>query len=894
LLRSLVKGDDFDETPKAENSESTRRPTLPTREAHAEDATPRLSELSALPETDFLERVQEFMGARYQEGYVKGIHDLDGAKILHALLSAHLSLQLARYDPAARACAAVYWHRFCPADVVALWTAKLNGFARRNEIFPGDPTQANYMSSLQALIIDFIEQTRLYPESLASAAGGYLFQELLAGDAFVVSREAQTLVVEFEQQLVSKGSESFFAKARKSLAEHPVSELELIRDWVLGFLLHRPESHPYLEEVTAILSCGNDLKHSVVEARTRQRLDALKGNHKRIEGGIYQFDYLEFQQRLQHFERDVVPRFVQFHELKRQLMDRERARLRLDEFKARVLTSFVRNRLIDEVYLPLIGDNLAKQIGAAGDQKRTDLMGLLLLISPPGYGKTTLMEYTANRLGVVFIKINGPALGHSVTSLDPEEAPNAAAREEVHKLNLALEMGDNAMIYVDDIQHCNPEFLQKFISLCDAQRKIEGVWRGQPRTYDLRGRKIVVVMAGNPYTESGQKFRIPDMLANRADTYNLGDIIGGTAEAFKGSYLENAVTSNPVLSPLANKSQKDIRAFIHLAESGERDIDGFEGSYSSQEVEEILSVMQKLVAVREIILRVNLEYIRSAAQADEYRTEPPFKLQGSYRNMNRLAEKIVTIMNEDEVRTLVMDHYKSESQTLTTGAEANFLKFKELIGVQTEAETARWADIRKTFRRNLLAHAGDGSDPVGRVVAQLSTFQSGLEAIQKTLESQLAKAPAPPQIRVDLTPVEQGLAALQTALQSSVAKETPPPQVVVELEPLGRSLEALRTTVEQRLGPAFPPVAPQHDVVASVAARVGESLEALRGDLSRAISEVHTGSMAAKVGSLMHEMEMIHSTLATLKDIAARQRDYVRSPRKCSKTSAPSWNSSKK
>ena len=33
-------------------------------------------------------------------------------------------------------------------------------------------------------------------------------------------------------------------------------------------------------------------------------------------------------------------------------------------------------------------------------------------------------------------------------------------------------------------------------------------------------------MAGNPYTESGEKFQIPDMLANRADTYNLGDIIG--------------------------------------------------------------------------------------------------------------------------------------------------------------------------------------------------------------------------------------------------------------------------------------------------------------------------------------------------------------------------------
>jgi len=876
LLQSLTNGSNHDQRAKATTDGKPRQPTSPACEQHAGDAARRLSELSALPEAGLLARVQEFMGPRYQEGYVKGIHDLDGAKILHALVSAHLSLQLARYGPAARACAAVFWHRFCPADTATLWTAKLRGFARRNELFPGDPTQTAYVSALQTLLAEFIEHTRLYPESLTSAAGAYLFQELLAGNAFVVSREAQTLVAEFEKQLVSKGSESFFARARESLAQHPVSELELIRDWVRGFLLRQPESHPYLEEITAVLFCGDDFKRSVVEARTRQVLEALKGSHGRVDGGAYQFDYLEFQQRLQHFECEVVPRFTHFHDLKRRLMDQERTRLRLDEFKPRVLSSFVRNQLIDEVYLPLIGDNLAKQIGAAGDRKRTDLMGLLLLISPPGYGKTTLMEYIGNRLGVVFIKINGPALGHSVSSLDPEEAPNAAAREEVHKLNLALEMGDNTMIYVDDIQHCNPEFLQKFISLCDAQRKIEGVWRGQPRTYDLRGRKVVVVMAGNPYTESGQKFRIPDMLANRADTYNLGDIIGGSSEAFKASYLENAVTSNSTLAPLANKSQKDIRAFIHLAESGERDTDGFEGSYSSQEVEEILSVLQKLVSVREIILRVNLEYIRSAAQADEYRTEPPFKLQGSYRNMNRLAEKIVAIMNDDEVQALATDHYKSESQTLTTGAESNFLKFKELIGAQTEAEAARWADIRKTFKRNLLAHGGDASDPVGRVVAQLSIFQSGLEAIQQTLERQLAKAPTPPQVMVDLAPVEQGLAALQTALLSSVAKEIAPPQVVVELEPLGTHLEALRTTVEKGLGQTPAPAAPTQDAVASVAARVGTSLDALRGDLSRAISEVHTGSMAAKVGSLMHEMEMVHSTLATLKDIASRQRDYVR------------------
>jgi hypothetical protein len=77
-------------------------------------------------------------------------------------------------------------------------------------------------------------------------------------------------------------------------------------------------------------------------------------------------------------------------------------------------------------------------------------------VSPPGYGKTTLMEYVASRLGLVFVKVNGPALGHDVVSIDPAEAPNATARQEVEKINLALEMGNNVMLYLDDIQHTSP------------------------------------------------------------------------------------------------------------------------------------------------------------------------------------------------------------------------------------------------------------------------------------------------------------------------------------------------------------------------------------------------------------------------------------------------------
>jgi hypothetical protein len=196
--------------------------------------------------------------------------------------------------------------------------------------------------------------------------------------------------------------------------------------------------------------------------------------------------------------------------------------------------------LIDEVYLPLIGDNLAKQIGTVGEGKRTDRMGLLLLISPPGYGKTTLMEYVADRLGLVFVKVNGPALGHEVHFARSGAGAGCGARQELEKLNLALEMGNNVMLYVDDIQHTHPEFLQKFISLCDGTRRIEGVWKGRGAHLRPARQAFCVVMAGNPYTESGEVFKIPDMLANRADVYNLGDVLGGREALFALSYIENA------------------------------------------------------------------------------------------------------------------------------------------------------------------------------------------------------------------------------------------------------------------------------------------------------------------------------------------------------------------
>ena len=48
--------------------------------------------------------------------------------------------------------------------------------------------------------------------------------------------------------------------------------------------------------------------------------------------------------RLDRFKKTVVPRFVEYGELKKEILDEAREEMRLEEFRPRVLTSFVRNR----------------------------------------------------------------------------------------------------------------------------------------------------------------------------------------------------------------------------------------------------------------------------------------------------------------------------------------------------------------------------------------------------------------------------------------------------------------------------------------------------------------------------------------------------------------------
>ncbi len=710
------------------------------------------------------EVVRAYAAGRLDEGYERGVHDADAARILERLLTLRESVGLLRFTPDARAFATVFFaeQEGATRDMIARRARSASQLATK--FGQGDAQQA-LAQELEAPMRDSIVVMKIDHWGVdVPSASSFLVQQLGRDPlSFTTSHAADTIAGALRSELDDLAARRTFEEDLRALEKHPGLRLALSNSYVDALIAKNPTLPRHAaRESAAIFALGNQIPRHINSATTETEVTGLLGSHARITGRAMPLAVDEFLGRLGKFVGDRVPRFLAYRAHRADVLDRERKRLRLSEFQARVLTSFVRNKLINEVYLPLIGNNLAKQLGTVGDKKRTDLMGLLLLVSPPGYGKTTLMEYVASKLGLVFVKVNGPSVGHDVTSLDPAECRNGTARQEVEKINLAFEMGNNVMLYLDDIQHTSSELLQKFISLCDGQRRIEGVWKGQSRTYDLRGKKFCVVMAGNPYTESGSRFQIPDMLANRADTYNLGEILDGKDDLFALSYLENALTSNVLTAPLATRDPKDVHRIIAMAQGETIPTSELSYSYAAAELDELSQLFRILLRVQKTLLSVNRQYISSASQDDAYRTEPPFKLQGSYRNMSKLAEKVASAMNDEEIERLFDDHYASESQTLTTGAEQNLLKLAELRGRMSPAQDVRWREVKEGYVRNRRM-GGKTDDPVARVTGTLLGLDDQLKGIRTAINEAIAALGQNDKDNLQstiLTKIEAGLAKL--------------------------------------------------------------------------------------------------------------------------------------
>lgn len=710
------------------------------------------------------------------EDYQRGVHDHDAALILQTLVGMHRHAGSLRIRTASRVLAQAWFAslRHEPAQELIASAHACYWLQQQPALGARMAKPESWLNALQRL------ESELVLGADPELAAQHLIESLGADPSqFSASGVAVDLADKITAS-VPKVTLNGLKESHAPLAER-LRLLSRIAEAVLGSSTQTDSSDLTLEAAAIVLI---NVPRARVNVALSTTIQGLLGEHGRIQQGSMHLDFPEFLARLGQFERETVPNFKRYLHSKSELLAAERERLKLAELQAKPLAGFVRNRLIDEVYLPLIGANLAKQLGTL-DDRRADRSGLLLLISPPGYGKTTLMEYLADRLGLIFVRVNGPTLGHEVSSLDPAAASHRGAQEELLKLNLGLAMANNVMLYLDDIQHLSPEFLQKFISLSDATRRVDAVIDGQAQTLDLRGKRFAIVMAGNPYTESGEVFRIPDMLANRADVYNLGDVLSGREALFADSYVENCLSAHPQTALIAERGRDAILACMRVAAGGEAEL-------PAEIPLEAIEVLKRMLSVRTILAKVNAAYVGSAAQDDAYRTEPPFKLQGSYRNMVKLSAQLSALMSPAELDALIRDHYRGEAQTLGARAEENLLKLATLIGQPSAEESARWQQLCDNYRA-LQKQGGKNSDGSTKIANLLSDIALQLEKQGTSSSSSNAE---------HLRLLGQGHREISHALaQLKRPAEKPSEQTLLAPPELSKALQQLSKAYEETLIP---------------------------------------------------------------------------------------------
>ena len=196
---------------------------------------------------------------------------------------------------------------------------------------------------------------------------------------------------------------------------------------------------------------------------------------------------------------------------------------------------------------------------------------------------------------------------------------------------------------------------------------------GEDVTFIARGENLKALQTNGLRVESMHgDFTIQPVKATD-DPASIGPV-DAVLFATKTWQIEDAAALiRPLLGPetmiLPTLNGVDVEPLVRLA-NGET----VRHEYETVELDRMLSVVRKLRRIQEVVLAVNQEYIASAASGGE------FLLQGSYRNMNRMAARIVPAMNDDEVEALIDDHYLGEAQLLGTRAEANLARLRELKG----------------------------------------------------------------------------------------------------------------------------------------------------------------------------------------------------------------------
>ncbi|MGB0429453.1 MAG: DNA repair ATPase, partial [Bacteroidia bacterium] len=192
----------------------------------------KLEHIEKLTKKELQSEIQEFINKKYNEGYVKGIHDVDAALILQNLVQLHLSSDFLKYTSPARACAAVFWNGFLTNGSKKKWQTRLKGAGVILQVFPNTREFEGLLKDLTKELKLFIDETELFDSELIEEAAEYLFYEQARNDSFVIDADAAKLFKAFDQYLTKGNYKQNFENSIKTLANDKIAHYSLVKQWL--------------------------------------------------------------------------------------------------------------------------------------------------------------------------------------------------------------------------------------------------------------------------------------------------------------------------------------------------------------------------------------------------------------------------------------------------------------------------------------------------------------------------------------------------------------------------------------------------------------------------------------------------------------------------------------
>ncbi len=591
-------------------------PSESPRVYRAEHLAARLLDEHGAPalaqEPDLAALVRRAAQESYDEGYERGVHDHDATAILAAVLRRYEGAGLLRHQPAARAEALEFWAHGTSPEERAAWTRRARSLARARDTFGPTPAVADFLTELAG--------------HTGEPAAAYLFDELTTGpEGFVISAAARTLLDKFRRAV---GSSAYDDDVR-AVADLPARR-QLVEAWLTAYTTASgTEADPGdLAEAVAAELCPDVPRHES-DARLTETVGGLLGTHPRIAAGTLSLRIDELLGRTREFMTSEVPAHRAYQRRRTALVAAERARLRLDEYRPRVMSTFVRGRLVDEVYLPLVGDSLARQIGTTGEGRRTDTSGLLLLSSRRrGTARRPSWSTSPSGSGWCWSRSAGPRSG---TASSPSTRPRRRTRPPARRWRRSTSRSRPATTC------CSTS--------TTSSTPRPNSWRNSSRCAMRRGGWRACGRACRVHTTYGETVR---RLHDRQPLHRVGRPVPGPRHARQpGRRLE------PRRCP--HRQGGGVRAELRRERAdlqpgprpagrprprrpgpadparGRRPsarADRLSYACDPAELGRVVAVLGHLLTARDTVLAVNSAYMASAGATDAARTEPPFRLQG--------------------------------------------------------------------------------------------------------------------------------------------------------------------------------------------------------------------------------------------------------------------------